>query len=365
MSTNYATTTMAQVDYQAHNFTCYTVPECSSNDELELPGENYGSQCSLNSTESTTSSIDNNILRKHHQQIKYYKKFFNPYVTATTAQQQHQQRISMPLIVTTNSLNTNQLHPYNHYVNSPYQLQLLQQHQQHQQFQEQHIRGQTQSPQLGYFVPFAPNCYFSPPVQRKRYRDKENDRNRRAVSYGGITNSTSMTTLPRAAPRRVNLMKDPPPPPPPKPLLLQQTSIQSSTTSNTSSLSIPSKYPQSEYNLITKLESTTTSSLTAPSQYQAQNFYANASTIAAASSNNYSSLLCHASSTSSPLAVRKREKLLHRFSDAATLGRKLKKKKNTNRTCRSMTEAIEMLADPVIEDEFFVSTFLFIINILF
>ncbi|XP_046804193.1 tight junction protein ZO-1-like isoform X4 [Lucilia cuprina] len=162
-----------------------------------------------------------------------------------------------------------------------------------------------------------------------------------------------MTTLPRAAPRRVNLMKDPPPPPPPKPLLLQQTSIQSSTTSNTSSLSIPSKYPQSEYNLITKLESTTTSSLTAPSQYQAQNFYANASTIAAASSNNYSSLLCHASSTSSPLAVRKREKLLHRFSDAATLGRKLKKKKNTNRTCRSMTEAIEMLADPVIEDEFF------------
>lgn len=163
-----------------------------------------------------------------------------------------------------------------------------------------------------------------------------------------------MSTLPRAAPRRVNLMKEPPPPPPPKPLILQQTSLQSSTT-NTSSLTIPSKYPQSEYNLITKLDSTT-STLTAPAQYQAQNFYANASTIAAASSNNYSSLLCHASSTSSPLAVRKREKLLHRFSDAATLGRKLKKKKNTNRTCRSMTEAIEMLADPVIEDEFFVST---------
>ncbi|XP_065361964.1 tight junction protein ZO-1 isoform X4 [Calliphora vicina] len=157
-----------------------------------------------------------------------------------------------------------------------------------------------------------------------------------------------MSTLPRAAPRRVNLMKDPPPPPPPKPILLQQTSTSSTTTNN----SIPSKYPQSEYNLITKLESTT-SSLTAPTHYQAQNFYANVSTIAASSSNNYSSLLCHASSTSSPLAVRKREKLLHRFSDAATLGRKLKKKKNTNRTCRSMTEAIEMLADPVIEDEFF------------
>lgn len=166
-----------------------------------------------------------------------------------------------------------------------------------------------------------------------------------------------MSTLPRAAPRRVNLMKEPPPPPPPKPLLLQQTSIQSTTsTTNNSALSIPSKYPQSEYNLITKLESTT---LSAPIQYQAQNFYANASTIAAASTNNYSSLLCHSNSTSSPLAVRKREKLLHRFSDAATLGRKLKKKKNTNRTCRSMTEAIEMLADPVIEDEFFVSTDIF------
>lgn len=184
-------------------------------------------------------------------------------------------------------------------------------------------------------------------------RDKENDRNRRAVSYGGVTNTTSMSTLPRAAPRRVNLMKEPPPPPPPKPLLLQQqqTSVQSTNSNNT----IPSKYPQSEYNLITKLE-TSTATLTAPAHYQPQNFYANASTIASASTNNYSSLLCHTNSTSSPLAVRKRDKLLHRFSDAATLGRKLKKKKNTNRTCRSMTEAIEMLADPVIEDEFFVST---------
>ncbi|XP_075146706.1 zonula occludens-like protein polychaetoid isoform X3 [Haematobia irritans] len=190
-------------------------------------------------------------------------------------------------------------------------------------------------------------------------KDKENDRNRRAVSYGGITNSTSVTTLPRAAPRRMNLMKEPPPPPPPKPILLQQTSVQSaSTTTTTSTLSIPSKYPQSEYNLIQKIDSTST--LTAPSQYQPQNFYANAACIAAngnvggsGSISNYSSLLCHSSSTTSPLAVRKREKLLHRFSDAATLGRKLKKKKNTNRTCRSMTEAIEMLADPVIEDEFF------------
>lgn len=69
----------------------------------------------------------------------------------------------------------------------------------------------------------------------------------------------------------------------------------------------------------------------------------------------YSSLLCHSkSTTASPLAMRKREKLLHRFSDAATLGRKLRRRKQNNRTCRSMTETIEMLADPVVEDEFLV-----------
>ncbi|XP_065722423.2 tight junction protein ZO-3 isoform X12 [Drosophila suzukii] len=172
-------------------------------------------------------------------------------------------------------------------------------------------------------------------------KEKENDRNRRAVSYGGdVTTSPQSATIPRAAPRRVALMKDPPPPPPPKPQL----------TSKAESIShLGSKYPQSEYNLIQKIDSNST--LTAPAQYQPQNFYANTGTIS--STNGYGSLLCHASSTTSPLAVRKRDKLLHRFSDAATLGRKLKKKKNTNRTCRSMTEAIEMLADPVIEDEFF------------
>ncbi|XP_017104410.2 tight junction protein ZO-2 isoform X11 [Drosophila bipectinata] len=177
-------------------------------------------------------------------------------------------------------------------------------------------------------------------------KEKENDRNRRAVSYGGdITSSPQSATIPRAAPRRVALMKEPPPPPP-KPQLTSKASLQS-TDSISSCLA--SKYPQSEYNLIQKIDSNST--LTAPAQYQPQNFYANTGTIS--STNGYGSLLCHSSSTASPLAVRKRDKLLHRFSDAATLGRKLKKKKNTNRTCRSMTEAIEMLADPVIEDEFF------------
>lgn len=187
------------------------------------------------------------------------------------------------------------------------------------------------------------------------FREKENDRNRRAVSYGGGgVSPPHCATIPRAAPRRVALMKEPPPPPPPKPQLTSKASLQSTdSSSHASSSLIASKYPQSEYNLIQKIDSNST--LTAPAQYQPQNFYANTGTIST-SNGVYSSLLCHASSTASPLAVRKRDKLLHRFSDAATLGRKLKKKKNTNRTCRSMTEAIEMLADPVIEDEFFVST---------
>ncbi|XP_017847313.2 tight junction protein ZO-1 isoform X3 [Drosophila busckii] len=190
-------------------------------------------------------------------------------------------------------------------------------------------------------------------------KETENDRNRRAVSYGGSISPPHCATIPRAAPRRVALMKEPPPPPPPKPQLASKASLQSTdSSSHASSSIIASKYPQSEYNLIQKIDSNST--LTAPAQYQPQNFYANTGTISSstngAGGGGYSSLLCHASSAAaaaSPQAVRKRDKLLHRFSDAATLGRKLKKKKNTNRTCRSMTEAIEMLADPVIEDEFF------------
>ncbi|XP_037943099.1 uncharacterized protein LOC119675952 [Teleopsis dalmanni] len=309
---------MSQIDYTAHNFTCYTVHECSSDDDLRNVVElidtesNTLSQYSLDSAASTSSSIDINILRKQQNlQRKYHKKVFTSSMSPT-------KRVSMPIIPHNNDLLPQQ--DAYHFVNSP-----------------------ETSLQIGYFVPLAPNCFFSPPLQRRRFREKENDRNRRAVSYGGT--SPNSTTLPRAAPRRVSLMKEPPPPPP-KPILSQQSSIKSASTASP----IPSKYPQSEYNLIQKIDSNST--LTAPSQYQTQNFYANTSTISS-TSNNYSSLLCHASSTSSPLATRKREKLLHRFSDAATLGRKLKKKKNTNRTCRSMTEAIEMLADPVIEDEFF------------
>ena len=169
---------MAQIDYQAHNFTCYTVPECSSNDELEFQPNTtgkYGSQYSLESTESTTSSIDNNILRKHQNQIKYYKKFFNPYWA--TAQQQHhqqqqhqqqqQQRLSVPLIMASTGNSPQYGGTYQQYANTTFYQQIVP-YQNTQQLQQQNI--DATSPQLGYFVPFAPNCYFSPPIQRKKLR---------------------------------------------------------------------------------------------------------------------------------------------------------------------------------------------------
>ncbi|XP_017104412.2 tight junction protein ZO-3 isoform X13 [Drosophila bipectinata] len=296
--------------------TCYTVPEASTDDDDDRSVDDLGSNVTLENRHlsdgtlesdatTTTSSLERHMYRNRYRSSRSYGP----------------QRVSMPMLRSSRSREmTPQLGMYH--------------------------EGPDREPQWGYFVPLSPNCFFSPPMQRRRYREKENDRNRRAVSYGGdITSSPQSATIPRAAPRRVALMKEPPPPPP-KPQLTSKASLQS-TDSISSCLA--SKYPQSEYNLIQKIDSNST--LTAPAQYQPQNFYANTGTIS--STNGYGSLLCHSSSTASPLAVRKRDKLLHRFSDAATLGRKLKKKKNTNRTCRSMTEAIEMLADPVIEDEFF------------
>ncbi|XP_030246785.1 uncharacterized protein LOC108659784 isoform X2 [Drosophila navojoa] len=352
---------MSQIDY-----TCYTVPECSSDDDDDDPDDNdvvhrngngngngianghcngngnsndddrdessdgtlenvLQSDCTLDSDATTTSSLEHHIYRKHQQQHQQHH-----YHNHQRYKRYAPQRVSMPALRAAGS-HSRELTP---------QLGI-------------YHDGPEAAPQWGYFVPLAPNCFFSPPMQRRHFREKENDRSRRAVSYGGGggNSPTHCATIPRAAPRRVALMKEPPPPPPPKPQLTSKASLQSTDSSHASSI-IASKYPQSEYNLIQKIDSNST--LTAPAQYQPQNFYANTGTISS-TNGGYSSLLCHASSTASPLAVRKRDKLLHRFSDAATLGRKLKKKKNTNRTCRSMTEAIEMLADPVIEDEFFVS----------
>lgn len=169
---------MAQIDYQAHNFTCYTVPECSSNDELEYHADTavakYGSQYSLQSTESTTSSIDNNILhnQNNHNHIKYYSKLFNPYWMTTTTQQQQQQRLSVPLIMSSVTANSPQCdRTYQQYANTTLYQQMMPPFQNtYHQLQAQQKNVNETSAQLGYFVPFAPNCYFSPPIQRKKLR---------------------------------------------------------------------------------------------------------------------------------------------------------------------------------------------------
>lgn len=74
--------------------------------------------------------------------------------------------------------------------------------------------------------------------------------------------------------------------------------------------------------------------------------------------NNYS-LLCHGVTTSpTNNVVKKRDKLRHRFSDVGSWGRRRKNKKGI-RQFHSMNETIEVLADPVIEDDIFVSRIFF------
>lgn len=71
-----------------------------------------------------------------------------------------------------------------------------------------------------------------------------------------------------------------------------------------------------------------------------------------------SSLLCHASNvTDSPLMSPKRRdhqvnhnKLAYRYSDASTWDIKASKNKKNRRNYHSMSETIETLADPVVED---------------
>lgn len=60
--------------------------------------------------------------------------------------------------------------------------------------------------------------------------------------------------------------------------------------------------------------------------------------------------------TTLPVAIKKRNKLRHRFSDVGSWGRKKKEKVLKYRSMN--IESLEMLGDPVVEDEFFVSKFL-------
>lgn len=61
--------------------------------------------------------------------------------------------------------------------------------------------------------------------------------------------------------------------------------------------------------------------------------------------------------TTLPVAVKKRSKLRHRFSDVGSWG--LRKKDRAHKYRSMNIESVEMLGDPVIEDIFFVSNFFF------
>lgn len=127
---------MHQIDYQAHNFTCYTLPECSSDEADNDDASQLSTHSSLTSTASTVSSIDNNIWRNEMPHKNYKKR---------------QQRISMPTMMTMRrpEMLMNAMPP---------------------QLGTYHDPNGNGAAQWGYFLPLASNCFFSPPVQRKRYR---------------------------------------------------------------------------------------------------------------------------------------------------------------------------------------------------
>ncbi|KAH8359141.1 hypothetical protein KR093_004601, partial [Drosophila rubida] len=173
---------MSQIDY-----TCYTVPECSSDDADDGLRRSSGrglrrgaessdgtlenglqSDCTLDSDATTTSSMEQQHL--HHiyrQQLSRRSKRYAP------------QRVSLPTLRAGSQTPGRELTP---------QLGV---------FHE----GPDAAPQWGYFVPLSPHGFLSPPLQRRRVREKENDRNRRAVSYGGGggVSPPHCATIPRAA----------------------------------------------------------------------------------------------------------------------------------------------------------------------
>ncbi|XP_037923012.1 tight junction protein ZO-2 isoform X4 [Hermetia illucens] len=162
------------------------------------------------------------------------------------------------------------------------------------------------------------------PVDIAADSDKDtSDRSHRSLSYGGSVNITPPVAAPRKGVKSISP--------------IPTTTPTNSQPPPTPELPI-TKLPPDQVNLNQKVDSI--------SKFNQSS--------ATSNSSNYSSLLCHnTTTTTSPATVRKRDKILHRFSDAATIGRKLKKKKNTSRPCRSMAEPIEVLADPVVEDDFF------------
>ena len=99
------------MDYQPHNFTCYTVPECNSDDESS-------------STPTISSNSDNDFM--------------------------YNRRLSAP------PPQFRQLSPADGELGT---------------LGRYHYADNSESSEIGYFVPLSARfCYLSPPIQRKYFR---------------------------------------------------------------------------------------------------------------------------------------------------------------------------------------------------
>lgn len=120
--------------------TCYTVPEASTDDDDDCGGDDLGSNVTLENEDrsdctlesdatTTTSSLERHMYRNRYRSSRSYGP----------------QRVSMPMLRSSRSREmTPQMGMYH--------------------------EGPDREPQWGYFVPLSPNCFFSPPMQRRRYR---------------------------------------------------------------------------------------------------------------------------------------------------------------------------------------------------
>lgn len=152
---------MSQIDY-----TCYTVPECSSDeDDVMIRTSRRGSGQSGHGRDdssdgtlenvlhsdgtledsdatTTTSSLEHHVYRQQQRQ-RLRSQRYGP------------QRISLPTLragsggSAATSSHSRELTP---------------------QLGVYHDGTEAAEPQWGYFLPLAPNCFFSPPMHRRRFR---------------------------------------------------------------------------------------------------------------------------------------------------------------------------------------------------
>lgn len=137
---------MSHIDY-----TCYTVPECSSDEDetmirrrvnpmgMGMSAANDSSdgtlENALHTEEDSDATTTTSSMEQHYQRQQWRQQ-----------QQQQRLRYAAPQRI---SLPTRELTP---------------------QLGVYHDPGSDAEPQWGYFLPLAPNCFFSPPMQRRRTR---------------------------------------------------------------------------------------------------------------------------------------------------------------------------------------------------